>query len=81
MTKNMMLYEVKLPNKKSVYEITKEKHSHILCNYCKEVTDIHTNTNKMIDEISNKYDFTIDQTDIVFSGTCKKCKDFRRLEN
>ena len=75
MTKMMLLLEVKLPNAKSVYEIVKENHSHVLCNTCKEITDIEINTSTITNNISKKYSFSIDQSNLIFSGTCQKCKD------
>ena len=54
-------------------EFIQDNHSHILCKSCGEVTDVYINTNHMMDNISKKYSFVIDQTDLVFSGTCKKC--------
>lgn len=73
MTKNLLVAEVKLPNEKSVFEIIKEKHSHLLCNSCGEVTDIDVDTNKIVHEISSQYHFSIKQSDLVLSGTCKNC--------
>lgn len=74
MTKSMILFEVKLPNKKSVYEIVKENHSHLLCTECGEVEDIFIDTNKIIDDISSKHTFKIEQSDVVFSGSCGSCQ-------
>jgi Fur family peroxide stress response transcriptional regulator len=73
MTKNMLLQEVKLPNEKSVYEIIKENHSHLLCNSCGEVVDIQVETKNITKDISKKYNFEVSQSDVVLSGTCKKC--------
>ena len=74
MTKNLLLQEVKLPNEKSVYEIIKEEHSHLLCNSCGEVIDIQVETENITRDIAKKYDFTVSQSDVVISGTCKKCQ-------
>jgi len=74
MTKNLLLLEVKLPNDKSVYEIIKEEHSHLLCNSCGEVTDIQVETKNIRENIEKRYDFNVSQSDIVISGTCKKCQ-------
>jgi Fur family peroxide stress response transcriptional regulator len=74
MTKNMLLSEVKIPNEKSVYEIVKEKHSHLACKKCGSVTDVDFNIDKEALRISKKYNFDIDQSDVVFSGTCENCK-------
>lgn len=81
MTQSMLLLEVKLPNEKSVYEIVKNNHSHILCNNCKEVTDIQIDTNTILNNISEQYSFTINQSDLIFSGICKKCKNSSILTN
>jgi len=74
MTKSMLLFEVKLPNEKSVYEIVKGNHSHLLCKECGAVQDIDIDTKKMIDDISSEYSFSIEQTDLVLSGSCKSCQ-------
>lgn len=74
MIENMLLLEVKIPHKKSVYEIVKEEHSHLICDKCGDVLDIDVDTNSIVDNISNKYDFTINQSDLVLSGICKNCK-------
>lgn len=74
MTKNLLLQEVKLPNEKSVYEIIKEEHSHLLCNSCGEVIDIQVETENITRDIAKKYDFAVSQSDVVISGTCKKCQ-------
>lgn len=74
MTNNMLLFEVKLPNEKSVYEIVKEKHSHLLCNRCGSVVDIEVDIDSMEDSISKQYNFEIEQSDLVLSGVCCNCK-------
>jgi len=73
MIKNMLLLEVKIPNQKSVFEIVKEQHSHLVCNYCGAVLDVKIDTKKMVDTLSNDYKFEIMQSDLVFSGKCIKC--------
>ena len=73
MTKNMLLQEIKLPNEKNVYEMIKEEHSHLLCNKCGKVIDIQVETKDITKDIEKKYDFTISQSDVVLSGTCKNC--------
>ncbi len=74
LTQNLLLLEVKLPNEKSVFEIVKEDHSHLLCKNCGEVQDIVVDTNTMIDEASKKYHFDIIQSDVVLSGICSPCQ-------
>jgi len=73
MIKNMLLLEVKIPNQKSVYEIVKTQHSHLVCKKCEEIFDIEIDTQKMEDTIINDFKFQIEQSDLVFSGICQKC--------
>ena len=73
LTLNNILYEVKLPSSKSVYEIKKHEHSHLLCKKCEEVIDIPIDIRKDINNISKEYNFYIEQSDLVLSGYCKSC--------
>jgi len=75
MIQNMLLLEVKIPNQKSVYEIVKEQHSHLVCNYCSEVIDIKVDTKRIVESVSADYHFSIEQSDLVFSGRCQNCID------
>ncbi len=74
MIKSTLLFEVKLQNEKSVYEIVKENHSHLLCKKCGVVDDIFIDTNKIVNDISDKHSFIIDQSDVVLSGICLNCQ-------
>jgi len=74
MIENFLLAEVKLPNRKSVYEIIKHEHSHLLCKSCGEVMDINVDTSKMVNEITSKYDFDINGSEVVLFGVCPSCK-------
>ena len=73
MTINNILFEVKLPNNKSVYEIKKHEHAHLLCKNCAQVTDVTVDIKNVVSDISKEYNFHIDQSDLVLSGYCKSC--------
>ena len=73
MTKEMLLLEVKLPNEKSVYEIVKTDHSHLLCKKCGLVEDIKLDTSNIVSNIGVRNNFRIEHADIVLSGVCKSC--------
>ena len=73
MTENKLLLEVKLPNAKSVYETAKEQHAHLKCDHCGMVQDIHIDTLREFEKISEENHFMLKSTDIVLSGTCSKC--------
>jgi Fur family peroxide stress response transcriptional regulator len=74
MIKNTLLEEVKLPNEKSVYEIVKEQHSHMLCTKCNSVTDVTVKLDDILKDISSNLNFEIQNSDLVLSGICNKCK-------
>lgn len=71
MIEKVFLNEVKIPNAKSVFELTKEDHSHLVCNECGMIEDIHVDTSVLGKSI--KTDFKIENTSVVFSGVCKHC--------
>lgn len=71
---NSFIQEVKLPNTKSVYELTKTTHSHLLCNRCESVEDISIDLDSIVKEASSRSHFEIQKTDLVFSGLCSNCK-------
>lgn len=75
MLENSFIKEVKIPNAKSVYELTKHAHSHMVCKKCADVEDITLDLHKVVEKASNNSNFKIEQTDLVLSGICKKCQD------
>ena len=68
------IQEVKIPNAKSVYELTKASHSHIACIKCGEIEDITLNLSCVEKDASALSSFTIKHTDLIFSGICKNCQ-------
>jgi len=73
MLESTFIQEVKLPNHKSVYELSKNSHSHILCVKCNQIFDIDLNLNSVIADASKNTDFVIEKSDLVLSGRCKNC--------
>jgi len=73
MIENLLILEVKLPNQKAVYEIVKERHSHLLCIKCEEVLDVYINEQTIVQEICKEKQFEILQSDLIILGTCKNC--------
>lgn len=74
MIEKSFIQEVKLPHAKSVYELTKTSHSHLLCKKCGAIEDIEINLDAMMDKISKTNQFQIDKTDFILSGNCKNCQ-------
>jgi len=74
MLQNAFIQEVKIPHAKSVYELTKTAHSHLVCDNCGEISDITLDLNDVIQDASQLSNFKINRADLVFSGLCKKCQ-------
>jgi Fur family peroxide stress response transcriptional regulator len=74
MIENSFIQEVKIPHAKSVYELIKDAHAHLVCQKCKEVSDIVVNLESMMEDTSKKSNFKISRADLVFCGVCKKCQ-------
>ncbi len=74
MMENSFIQEVKIPNAKSVYELTKTAHSHLVCESCGEVEDITVDLDAIIDEAKHISSFKIDKANLVLSGVCKNCQ-------
>lgn len=73
MVEKIFLSEVKIPNSKTVYELIKKEHAHLVCSKCNEVVDIELDPSDIQTQVSNLSKFKIQQTNIVLSGICSKC--------
>ncbi|MEN4052907.1 MULTISPECIES: Fur family transcriptional regulator [Sulfurimonas] len=74
MIENAFIQEVKIPNQKSVYELTKEAHSHLVCDKCGMVEDITLDLSSISELAAHSTNFQIKKADLVFSGLCKNCQ-------
>ncbi len=73
MVEKVFLSEVKLPNSKSVYELVKTEHAHLVCSSCGYIEDIMLDSSNILTEASKLTTFKIDSTNIVFNGLCPNC--------
>ena len=74
MVEKVFLSEVKIPNSKSVYELIKTEHAHLVCSSCGHIEDIMLDATSVLEEASKLSSFKIDTTSIVLSGLCPNCK-------
>jgi Fur family peroxide stress response transcriptional regulator len=74
MVEKVFLSEVKVPNTKSVFELVKTEHAHLVCSDCGSIEDIILDTTSVIDEVNSKSKFKIDSTNLILSGLCSTCK-------
>ncbi len=73
MIEKVFLNEVKIPNSKSVYELVKEEHSHLVCSFCGKIEDVEINTSSLLKEVNSSTNYTIKEINMVFTGICPDC--------
>ncbi|WP_456380834.1 Fur family transcriptional regulator [Hydrogenimonas sp.] len=74
MIENGLIQEVKLPRTKSVYELIKEPHLHMVCDKCHKVEDISVGTEKIIEEAEKVSGYSIQESFITLRGICPECR-------
>ena len=74
MVENGLVQEVKLPTQKSVYEIVKEPHLHMVCDRCHKIEDIVVGTDKIIEEAEKVSGYEILDSFITLRGICPECR-------
>ena len=74
MLENSFIQEVKIPHTKSVYELVKEEHSHVICSKCNTIMDINLDTSKILNQATSLSNYDLIESAIVFNGICPKCK-------
>ncbi|ADG93772.1 ferric uptake regulator, Fur family [Arcobacter nitrofigilis DSM 7299] len=73
MVEKFFISEVKIPNEKSVYELIKEDHSHLVCEKCKKIEDIIIDTSSVLKELESQSKFNVKHANVVFTGVCSQC--------
>jgi len=74
MTKNGFIQEVKIPAHKSVYELSKGTHSHLVCTQCHSIEDITLDLTYPKESVLKRSSFLVEKTDLILSGLCSKCQ-------
>ncbi len=75
MIENGLIQEVKLPAAKSVYELIKEPHLHMVCDKCHKVEDIVIGTDRIIEEAEKLSGYRIEESFITLRGICPDCRE------
>jgi len=73
MVEKVFLSEVKIPNTKSVFELVKEEHAHLVCSDCGHIEDMILDVSSVLTEVTSKSQFKIESTNLVLSGLCSNC--------
>ena len=73
MSEKGFLSEVKLDGQKSVYELIKKHHSHVVCTECKSVRDIEVDTSDILSKAKNVSQYDLGLSSLIFYGLCPNC--------
>ncbi len=73
MMEKRFIKEVKIPNQKSRYELIKEPHSHVVCQKCGKVEDVHIDLSTVAKEAMEKSRYHINEDALIFTGVCPEC--------
>ena len=73
MLENSFVQEVKIPHTKSVFELTKEAHSHLVCKECSSIEDITLDMQNLSLQVDSLSNFKIESASVVFDGVCIEC--------
>lgn len=74
MIDKIFLSEVKIPNEKTVYELSKAQHAHIVCSNCKKIMDVTVDTTSLEREVKGFGSFELNEISVVFTGICEDCQ-------
>jgi Fur family transcriptional regulator, peroxide stress response regulator len=59
-------------------DVRTEDHAHIVCVWCGQVQDVDVDPATFVPPGSERHGFTVDRTDVVFSGRCAACREVDR---
>lgn len=74
MTQNALLEEVKIPSHKSVYEITKPPHHHLVCEACGKIEDFVLPVETIREHVAGESGYAIRHTCVLLRGECPVCQ-------
>ncbi len=74
MLESSFIKELKITGQDSKYELTKEAHSHLICQNCGDVKDITLDTEHLVSNALKKCDYTINDSVVQLFGLCPNCQ-------
>lgn len=69
-----LVQEVKIPEKKSVYELSKAPHAHLVCSNCGEIVDMDVDEAMVHRCFPDTGKFQVEKTHLFLEGICPKCQ-------
>lgn len=70
-----IIAELKIPNRKNMFELKKQPHSHMICKQCNRVNDIFIPMDSFCQEIDTLDGFSIEEASTMLVGICSQCRD------
>lgn len=77
MTENGLLEEVKIPGHKSVFEVKKAPHIHLLCSECGKIEDFEIDLSGVTAEAETRSGYIVTGSEAVMVGICPNCRQGR----
>ena len=74
MLDSSLITEVKAPNYKTHYEITKTPHAHFVCTSCGEHKDVKFDVSNLCKDLVDESSYEVSKTSVIVSGLCPNCK-------
>ena len=74
MLESNFVKELKIVGQDSKYELTKEAHSHLICQKCGDVKDIKLDTDTLISLALKNSDYAINDSAVQLFGLCPNCQ-------
>ncbi len=71
-----LVSEVKVADQKSLYELTKSEHSHVVCSRCSKIEDIELDTDMLSTQAKARSGFSVSRYSIILSGICSSCNNY-----
>ena len=74
MTENGLLEEVKVPECKSVFEISKAPHLHLHCSQCGKIEDFELDLDTVMRAVEEVSGYDVQSATLVIRGICPACR-------
>lgn len=68
------LHQLQLGTGSARFDPNVDDHHHLVCDTCGSVEDLDTNFPGVTLAVDNDFGFAVDSTEIVFRGTCRRCR-------
>ena len=75
MLEKSIIKEIKIPNQKHRYEITKQEHMHLYCTKCNHLIDTFIDIKNLESNIANEYSCKVLGSSMVINIICKDCME------